>query len=283
MPTIQHQSDNWRTRTFWLPAGDAGVVKTINQMEGLVSGPQGQGSALLRQAVLTAVRGSVRNITEIQAWFDWVKRNIEFRGEAEETLQSPEATLTFGAGDCDDHAMLLAAGLKSLGYKTAFKTVGVSGEAPEEFTHVYAMVQDKLTGQWIPLDSTVGISYPGWEPDDITREHMYKLNGYPMHHGFGFYKPGNFRGLRGLGDAYDPTVAITDVAAPVPIPLATGGFDANQAWLYNLTVPFAQAGASLLAHGQTPAVQPSSLNASPLIWIIGLALVGGVLFVAARR
>jgi len=280
MPTIAHQSDPWRTRCFWLPAGDAGVVKTINQMESLVSGPQGQGSALLREAVLTAVRGSVRNVTEIPAWFNWVKRNIEFRGEAEETLQSPEATLNFGAGDCDDHAMLIAAGLKSLGYQTAFKTVGTSGEAPDEFTHVYALVQDKVSGQWIALDTTVGISYPGWEPDDITREHMYRINGY---------QPGNYRAIvrqqfAALG--YDDTTsdnayaASEDVAAPVPIPATPASLSPTQALAYNLAEPFAQAGASVIAHGQTPAAV--SLNSATLLWVGGFAVLA-VLFMSMSK
>jgi hypothetical protein len=96
-------------RTFHLPPGDAGVLKTINRMESLVSRPEGVGSPLVHQTVPEAIRGSVGEVTEIPAWFDWVKQAIEFRGEAEETLRSPEVTIKLRSGDCDDLSILLAA------------------------------------------------------------------------------------------------------------------------------------------------------------------------------
>lgn len=160
--------------TFFIPDGDAGVTRTIQKMIELVQGPKGIGSAFVRAAAIDAARGSVRNVSEIDRIFQWVKNNIEFRGEAEETLQSPEATLRLGAGDCDDHAMLLNALLGSLGYEWDFKTVGVARDSPGTYTHVYAMVQDKISGKWIPLDTTVSRSFAGWEPADITRETMYR-------------------------------------------------------------------------------------------------------------
>src|SRR5579872_4035433 len=176
-------------KSFWLPGGDTGIDVTISKMQSLVLGPQGVGSGLVRQAALEAVRGSIRNLTEIPALFAWVKNNIEFRGEREETLQSPEATLNLGAGDCDDHAMLLAAMGGSLGYEWDFKTVAVARDGGEHFSHVYAVLRNKHNGSWIPLDTTVTKSFPGWEPLDITREKMYRSRSTQRN-----------RLLRGLGD-----------------------------------------------------------------------------------
>jgi hypothetical protein len=224
----------------------------------------------------------VRNRTEIPQVFAWVKRNIEFRGEAEETLQSPEATLNYGGGDCDDFAMLLVALLESLGYDATFKVVAVASDMPAHFTHVYAVVKDKQTGQWVPLDPTVAGASAGWEPPDIVRTIMYKVrNTTPLGRLGRFGRPG--RSIGRLGD--DAYSATEDINAPVPIPDAVP-VSGNQAFAYDLLAPFAQAGASVLAHGQTPATPPGSLNLGQLGSMLPWILVAGgvaVVFIATAR
>jgi hypothetical protein len=152
--------------------GDTGITQTIGHMNALVRGPQGIGSWTVRKFALEAVKGIERGHPEIDAVFNHVKDTIEFRGEAGEYLQSPEATINLGAGDCDDQAVLMAAILRSLGYQTDFRTVAMHGSA-DEYSHVYAVVQDKQTGQWIPVDTTVERSWPGWEPEEVARERTY--------------------------------------------------------------------------------------------------------------
>jgi transglutaminase-like putative cysteine protease len=152
--------------------GDLGIEQTIRHMTRTMYGPQGIGSWVVRQAATEAVQGVERGQPEIDSVFIWVKDHIEFRGEAGEYLQSPEATINLGAGDCDDQSTLVATLLRSLGYQTDFRTVAMRG-SEEEYSHVYAVVQDKQTGQWIPLDTTVERAYPGWEPGQIARERTY--------------------------------------------------------------------------------------------------------------
>jgi transglutaminase-like putative cysteine protease len=159
-------------RSEWIPDGDAGVAATIAKMKALMHSPQGLRSFLVRQKTLEAVRGVERGQHEIDSIFYWVKNNIEFRGEYGETLQSPEATLNLGAGDCDDQAVLAATMLSSLGYETRFKTIALR-DSPDELSHVYIEVRDKRTGEWMPLDPTVGQIYPGWEPAQIARSETY--------------------------------------------------------------------------------------------------------------
>src|SRR5271157_3497522 len=117
----------------YIPDGDAGVAATIGKMTGLLNGPQGIRSLTVRRAVADAVRGVDRGMPEIDAVFYWVKDNIEFRGEWGETLQSPEATINLGIGDCDDQSMLAAAMLNSLGYETRFKTIALK-YSPDELS-----------------------------------------------------------------------------------------------------------------------------------------------------
>ena len=109
---------------------------------------------------------------EITAVLDWIKRSIEFRGENGETVQSPEATLEIGAGDCDCQSTLAAAMFRWLGFQTRFRTVALM-DSPGELSHVYVEVKDKRSGQWMPLDPTVARSYPGWEPEFVARSVDY--------------------------------------------------------------------------------------------------------------
>src|SRR5581483_3845755 len=97
-----------------------------------------------------------------------------------------------GGGDCDDHSTLIAALLKSLGYKVQFKVVATD-QGSTDFTHVYAVVKDKRSGQWVPLDSTVARAFPGWEPPGIQRQRMYMI---PQKHRL----RGGMRGLGYNGD-----------------------------------------------------------------------------------
>ena len=133
-------------------SGDRAIYKTIKHMQALVIGPEGVGHPDVRVAAIDAVRGAVKNLTEIDFVLDWLKKNIEFRGENAETLQSPVVTLQLGAGDCDDHSVLAASMLRSLGYNVQFKTVATQRADPLQYSHVYIVVQDKQTGQWKGVD-----------------------------------------------------------------------------------------------------------------------------------
>lgn len=244
-------------RRYVIGHGDPAIFKTIKHMQRLAFGPEGVGHPQVRIAAIEAVRGAIKNVDEIDHVLAWVKRNIEFRGEHAETLQSPVVTLQLAAGDCDDHSTLVAAMLSSIGYKTAFRTVATSPNDPQ-FSHVYAVVRDKRSPRWIAIDTTVGQSYAGWEPPMIYRQRTYPT------------RPG-------MGDTFQPAL--------VPIPAAPAGLTPNQQLLYNLAAPFAQAGASELAYGQTsppPIIQSSPVTAAAGVpgWI-WLVVLGGVVFAFA--
>ncbi|MGH9501650.1 MAG: transglutaminase-like domain-containing protein [Terriglobales bacterium] len=170
-------SPSYRFQSYRLArGGDNAILATIRAMQTLVYGRGGVKSPAVRIAALDAVKGVERGQREVDSVFHWVKDNIEFRGEHAETLQEPRVTLQLGAGDCDDHSMLVAALLASLGYRVRFRTIATS-QASDEFSHVFVEVQDKQTRQWIPLDTTVGKSFPGWAPEDITRDQSYRVLG----------------------------------------------------------------------------------------------------------
>ena len=165
--------------TVRIPDGDAGVTQTIRYMKALVRGPKGVGSWVVQAKAKEAVRGVERGQNEIDSVFQWVLDHIEFRGEYGETLQSPEATINLGAGDCDCQAILTAALLEVNGFETDFKTVAMRDSAGE-FSHVYGVVKG---GQWLPVDTTVQAAYPGWEPPEAVRARTYGVMRPPQNGG----------------------------------------------------------------------------------------------------
>ncbi len=162
------RSNSLLAKKYRIGDGDAGILATIRMMQAVTFGGEGVGNPAVRAAALEAVQGLQRGADEINSVFEWVKDNIEFRGEYAETIQTPYFTLQVRAGDCDDHSTLIAAMLESLGFETRFNTISTGGDA-DEFSHVFAEVKLRGSEQWIPLDTTVRSSYPGWLPKNISR------------------------------------------------------------------------------------------------------------------
>ncbi|MHB1430280.1 MAG: transglutaminase-like domain-containing protein [Rhodocyclaceae bacterium] len=97
---------------------------------------------------------------EAAAIYRWVQDHIAYRFDpvGHEAIQTPEQTLKLAAGDCDDHAILVAALGESLGLKSRFV---VGGPAPGDYRHVWPELL--AGGHWIPLDTTERRG-PGWRP-----------------------------------------------------------------------------------------------------------------------
>lgn len=238
--TSQINGVPYASYAFPLAGGDAGIFQTIGHMMQLVNGPEGVFSPQVRAQAVAIVANAVKHVNEIDTVFQWIKKNIKFRGEHGETLQSPVVTLNMKAGDCDDHSTLGAALLRSLGYSTRFKTVAPHARYPKEFSHVYLEARDKRSGRWVALDTTVKRSSPGWEPEIMYRSQTFAV---PIRR--------RFNGGRALGwlgdDSFQPLPQVPLVPGVAAPPGLSPGYQA----LFDLTQPFAQAGASLLAHGQT--------------------------------
>jgi len=101
---------------------------------------------------------------EIAALFDYVQNSIRYVRDINgvETVQTPIKTLEYGAGDCDDKALLLAAMLESLGHETRFYAVGFR---PSTISHV--LLECKLiNGKWLALETTEPVRL-GWTPPGV--------------------------------------------------------------------------------------------------------------------
>jgi transglutaminase-like putative cysteine protease len=111
-------------------------------------------------------------VGQAQAWFQYVRDGIYFFHDPVNTewLQSARYTLTCGSGDCDDRAILLAAGLSSFGVPTQFKLVAVDASRPQSFSHVY--VSAFLGNRWVAMDPTYRQNTLGTEPPQRFRTWM---------------------------------------------------------------------------------------------------------------
>jgi hypothetical protein len=218
-------------RNSWTPDGDKGVAITICLMQ--YAAQAGAQDPKIRELALKIVSGVPNNDRqgEIDAIYNWVKDNIAFRGEHDETVQAPEVTLRFEGADCDCQSVLVAALLGSIGYPVNFKTVASVGE--KDFSHVYAEVLDDSTGQWraLPLDTTVAEASPGWEPPHIGRAKEWPAVGL----GRFMRRHGRLRGLGqddGSGDSTGSQIADVIAAAgpiitafrPQPQPMYMPGY-----------------------------------------------------------
>lgn len=91
---------------------------------------------------------------EVIAIYDWVVNNIRYTQDVREveTLQTPDWTLKMRQGDCDDHAILLAALLQSVGHPVRFVAVKCEGAGPY---YVHVFTQTKIGNSWLALDTTM--------------------------------------------------------------------------------------------------------------------------------
>lgn len=149
-----------------LPGGALQTPATLALMSGIVR----------RYKTHRAVRGAALDLTaelaqkdwpgEVRALFEFVRDRIRYVRDVRgvETVQTPDATLDIGAGDCDDKATLLAALLESIGYQTRFAAVG---SRPGRYSHVFVEARERVGAPWIALDATEPVA-AGWRPPGVS-------------------------------------------------------------------------------------------------------------------
>jgi transglutaminase-like putative cysteine protease len=164
-------------RTTPLQTGEQGTRKTLAEMARLTD--EGSRDMVVREAVVRAIQAqriaSHDRLGQATAWFNAVKNGVTFVNDPVRTewLQSPRVTLRLRAGDCDDRATLLAAGLASIGIPSQFKVVGLNRQTPGDFSHVY--VEALIDGQLVPMDPTYPGNTLGFEPPRPSRTMRWPL------------------------------------------------------------------------------------------------------------
>lgn len=171
--------------------GDAVQVNPPVQLTQIPSGPAGMAATL--RIMRDYARASVRNpdqiirtkvrdllgslpprqwFPEIRALHAFVRDQIRYLRDPVdlELVQTPEKTLEFAQGDCDDKAALLAALLTAAGHPARFVAIGFGNAG---FSHV--LVETQISGdRWIPLETIIPVE-PGWFPEHVARAYRLKV------------------------------------------------------------------------------------------------------------
>lgn len=155
-----------RTSTLGLiPDGAQGTRKTLDTMRELVL--HGRATLPIRSLAVDIVAHVPEKdrLGELAAVQRWVKRNIRYIGDVRdvETLHSLDVLLAQRQGDCDDQAMLVAALLESISYRTRFKALALR---PGRFVHVFTEAEVLPFG-WVSVETTEPVSV-GWQPGGVV-------------------------------------------------------------------------------------------------------------------
>lgn len=144
-----------------LPEGAAGTRATLQLMSALVRQHKKPGTQTWTLAhQLVADVPPKYWLGEVQALHEFVRDHIRYTRDTHqvESVQTPDATLAIGQGDCDDKSVLLASLLEAIGHPTRFVAVGM---VPNQYQHVF--VQTQVGTRWVSCDPTENVPV-GWAP-----------------------------------------------------------------------------------------------------------------------
>lgn len=153
--------------------GDPGIEQTLQCMR-LVAYDAAQDPRLRGLGIRIVAAISPRNdLRRAGAILRWVQQNIRYVRDIYrcETIQWPQRTLIWKAGDCDDMSTLIVALLQALGFpQTGFVAQRRIKGGP--YKHVFAVC--KIKGIWYKLDGT-GKLPPHPIPWDQQRHMLLKM------------------------------------------------------------------------------------------------------------
>lgn len=162
-------------RLAGIPEGVAGATATMRAMRQLVRDSIREPAQQVRETALsitgTAAGSGPGYVEQVRRIQSWVQNNIRYVRDPTtvELVQTPQKTLEYKAGDCDDQAVLTAALLDSLGHPAQFVAVGLNGEP---LSHV--MVQTLIGDKWYGVE-TIEPHPLGWMPAGITSHYILKV------------------------------------------------------------------------------------------------------------
>lgn len=96
--------------------------------------------------------------------WSFVDANVAYAPDLKrwDTFRVALATLALGAGDCDDHCILIDSLAKCRGYRVGARIIAVDSD---EWEHIYSLVLSG--GHWTPMDTAAPeyrhVARPGWQ------------------------------------------------------------------------------------------------------------------------
>lgn len=152
-----------------IPEGDAGTRETLKIMREYARASIRNPAQVIRRKAIQLL-GSLpprQWMLEVRTLHAFVRDQIRYTKDPQgmELVQTPEATLENGVGDCDDKATLLASLLIAAGHPAQFVAVGFDGG---NFSHV--LVETQIGNRWVPLETIIP-KEPGWFPPGVKRQY----------------------------------------------------------------------------------------------------------------
>ena len=121
-----------------------------------------------------AMAASVFSGSLLQNLLVMVSNSVKYTREPEgrDVWQTAEETLRLTKGDCEDMAILLCSAALAANVKTGFKIVALE----DTYNHIYPILYDSKTGEWLAADPTPDVPKLGKEAPAVKRV-TYTVNG----------------------------------------------------------------------------------------------------------
>lgn len=149
-----------------IPPGVKGTRAVLSIMERLAN--QGARDVKVRAQAIEILRQSRAaahdTLAELRAIFEWVRDHVRYTRDVVnlETLQTPDRTLAWRAGDCDDMSTLIVALARSVGLPARFSFRSIAtGPARRGYSHVYAVA--RVGPHVVAMDPIYQGTPFGWE------------------------------------------------------------------------------------------------------------------------
>ena len=159
--------------TYWLPATESEFKSCIM--------PECQAVKETLQDILGEPAYTVSQVG-FDDMRDWVADNIEYKSDEErwgkDYWQTPEETLSYSTGDCEDFSTLLCSLLRAYGIdaEQVYVALGINDE---EYGHAFLIEDWNYDGVWRRIESQAPASWPGQfgshEPHPDSRLDGYEI------------------------------------------------------------------------------------------------------------
>lgn len=154
-------------RLMGISDGPAGAIQTIAQMRTFVMDAVRDPSQNVRELALQII-GNSGFVGQVRAIQTWVQENIRYVRDPTdvELVQTPQKTLQWSAGDCDDQAVLVASLLSSIGHPAQFYAMGFRGGPLE-----HILTRTKIGTQWVAVETIKPVAL-GFLPPGISSTYI---------------------------------------------------------------------------------------------------------------
>lgn len=160
-----------KTTLSGLAGGRAGIRATLSAMVKLTNAAKRD--IEIRELALSILENVPAKcwVCEAKAIQNYVRDNIRYTLDIDgiETIASPQKTLEYKQGDCDDMSVLAASLLQVVGHPARFIAVGFNGRP---ISHV--LVETLIGSRWQPMELTENLAF-GVYPPNITTKLLAKV------------------------------------------------------------------------------------------------------------